>query len=356
MITIAHGNLLKADAEALVNTVNTQGVMGKGIALQFKRAFPQVFKRYFADSKDGLVQLGKMHIVDLGSMGGGPRWVINFPTKDHWRAKSRLEDIQAGLEDLVAVIEKLGIRSIAMPPLGCGNGGLSWNDVLPLIEATMSNLPHTQVLVYPPERAPDAEDMPVRTATPKMTLGSAVVIALISQYQRGLLDPFVRLLEVHKLMYFLQEAGEPLSLKYTADKYGPYATNLRHVLSRIEGHWISGFGDGHDNPHKPIEIISDAAQEALSFLEDRFDTAARMERVAHLINGFEDAYGLELLSTVHWALMHEEGASQSLDAVIDYINKWSTRKAATMKPEHIEIAWTRLKDHHWDSEARSAKH
>ena len=151
MIEIAKGNLLEARVEALVNTVNTVGVMGKGIALQFKEAFPAMFRDYAMACKAGDVRLGKMHVFDLGGLAGDRRWIINFPTKGHWRERSRLTDIEAGLEDLVDTVRRLGIRSIAIPPLGCGNGGLNWADVRPRIEAAFTNLPDVNVLLFEPE-------------------------------------------------------------------------------------------------------------------------------------------------------------------------------------------------------------
>ena len=153
MIEIAKGNLLEAPVEALVNTVNTKGIMGKGIALQFKQAYPEMFREYERACKVREVRLGKMHVFDFGGLMNGPRWIINFPTKGHWRERSRLTDIEAGLDDLVATILRLGIRSVAIPPLGCGNGGLNWTDVRPRIEAAFTNLPDVNVLLFEPESA-----------------------------------------------------------------------------------------------------------------------------------------------------------------------------------------------------------
>lgn len=132
MITEAHGNLLEADVDALVNTVNTVGIMGKGIALQFRQAYPEMFKDYSRAAKRREVALGTMHVWPTGLMTG-PRFIINFPTKGHWRSSSKFGDIDRGLDDLVRVVQEHGIRSIAIPPLGCGNGGLAWSDVEPLI-------------------------------------------------------------------------------------------------------------------------------------------------------------------------------------------------------------------------------
>jgi O-acetyl-ADP-ribose deacetylase (regulator of RNase III) len=128
--------------------------MGKGIALQFKQAFPAMFRDYEKGCKAGEVRLGKMHVYDLGGLTGGPRWIINFPTKGHWREQSRLTDIESGLEDLIATVRRLDIRSIAVPALGCGNGALNWTDVRPRIESAFSSLTGVKILLF----APGSED------------------------------------------------------------------------------------------------------------------------------------------------------------------------------------------------------
>jgi O-acetyl-ADP-ribose deacetylase (regulator of RNase III) len=161
MIEIVQGNLLAAKVDALVNTVNTEGVMGKGIALQFRQAFPAMYKAYVADSKAGRVKLGEMNVFDLGGLlDYGPRWIINFPTKGHWKSRSRLGDIAKGLESLTVTVCDLKIRSIAVPPLGCGHGGLDWNDVRPLIEKAFAKIPEVRALLFAPSGAPAPVDMP----------------------------------------------------------------------------------------------------------------------------------------------------------------------------------------------------
>ena len=237
MIKEGQGNLLEADAEALVNTVNCVGHMGKGIALQFKQAYPDNFHAYQKAVKAGLVRPGAMFVFETGRYLN-PRFIINFPTKRHWRGKSRLEDISSGLLALVEEIESRGIRSIAVPPLGCGNGGLDWKVVGPMIRDALAQLSNVEVILYPPSGAPAAQDMPVHTAAPNMTAARALFVKAIEQYQQS--DYRLTLLEIHKLAYFLQEAGEPLKLRYTAGPYGPYADNLNKVLQRIEGHFTRG--------------------------------------------------------------------------------------------------------------------
>lgn len=345
MLEIAKGNLLNADVEALVNTVNTEGVMGKGIALQFAQAFPDMYAAYRRACEARQVKLGTMDVHDLGGLTGGPHWIINFPTKGHWRSKSRLSDIETGLDDLISTIKRLGIKSIAVPPLGCGHGGLSWDAVRPMIESAFRGLDDVRVLIYAPTGAPRADSMPNRTQKPAMSSGSAALILLMERYLEGMLDPIVSLLEVHKLMYFLQEAGESLKLKYSKGAYGPYASNLRHLLTRMERHYTTGYGDGQDDPRKEIALIENAAEEARAFVEKDAPLHSNMERVAALIDGFEDPFGLELLSSVHW--MAKQSPQPSPDAVIQMVGSWSDRKRRLMKPEHLVSAWNRLEEQGW---------
>jgi len=353
VINIANGNLLNAPVDALVNTVNTEGVMGKGIALQFKQAFPAMYKEYERACKLGEIKLGKVHVYDLGGLVGGPRWIVNFPTKGHWRSKSKLSDIKSGLEDLVSEVQRLGIRSIALPPLGCGLGGLNWDDVRPLIEQAFLTCDGVDVQLFAPAGAPAAAEMPNRTERPNMTVGRAALILMMKRYVDALLDPFVSLLEIHKLMYFLQEAGQPLRLKYEPMKYGPFATNLRQVLIKIEGHYLTGYGDGFDYPDKPMETINNSDQLAKDFIQYDLELQRRMDRVSQLIEGYEDPYGLELLSTVHWVMHHEVDAMDSADAAIDAVHRWNSRKKAVLKDEHLRTAWQHLKALKWDKESKS---
>ena len=266
MIEYKFGDLFTEDAEAFVNSVNCVGVMGRGIALQFKTAFPENFKAYEAACKREEVRPGRMFVYETGRLTN-PRYIINFPTKRHWRGKSRIEDIEAGLEALVEEIKEWKIHSIAIPPLGSNLGGLPWADVGPRIDAALRELEGVKVVVFTPDSAP-ADGRPNRsTEVPKMTPARAALVSMMRRYLGGLLDPFVTLLEVHKLMYFLQETGEPLKLKFQKGTYGPYAENLRHLLRIIEGHLISGYADGGDMPGKEIELVPGAVEDASAYLE-----------------------------------------------------------------------------------------
>ena len=349
LIDEAKGNLLRADADALVNTVNCVGFMGKGIALQFKQAYPQNFDAYRRACKSGEVRPGSMFVVETGSLIS-PRYIINFPTKRHWRGNSRIEDIRSGLLALVREVREREIQSVALPPLGCGNGGLDWADVRPLIEAAIADAPDVRWILFAPVETPDAKSMPVRTARPSMTPARALFIKLIERYS---VHSYRRsLLEIQKLAYLLQESGEPLRLKYEAGHYGPYADNLNKVLERIEGHFTRGYGDSQ-NPNAQIELLSGAVEEANAVLSRMPESRARLERVSSLIDGFETPYGMELLATVHWVVTRMPNLDAQEDAVIEAVHEWSPRKANTLQPKHIRIAYDRLLACGWLDDRRA---
>ena len=343
MIELQRGDILRAEADALVNTVNCVGVMGRGIALQFRRAFPEVFKAYEAACKRGEVEPGKVLSYDLNRFEQ-PHYVINVPTKRDWRGKSRMEDIEAGLEALVAEVRRLGVTSVAVPPLGCGLGGLEWEDVRPRIERAFGALEGVCVLVYEPKGAPSAEEMAKGKKRPNMTEGRALLLGLMKRYLAAVMDPTVTLLEIHKLMYFMQESGQNLRLSFTKGPYGPYGEKLRHVLTHIEGHFIVGYGDAADEPDKPIQPRAEAVEAAEEFLRDRPKVHQRFDRVVKLIEGFETPFGMELLSTVHWVARHEGAVSP--DQAIQKTYGWSDRKRM-FRERHIRIAWDTLRRQGW---------
>lgn len=343
MIEIAQGNLLHADAEALVNTVNCEGVMGKGIALQFKQAYPEMAKSYEKACERGEVTPGRMLVWSTQALSG-PKYIINFPTKREWYKKSRYEDIESGLSALVAEVRRLEIKSIAVPPLGCGNGGLSWRKVRPMIEAAFEALPDVHVHLFAPAGAPAVADRVVNTERPKLTRARALFLAAIDRY--SVLAYSITLLEIQKLAYFLQEAGEPLRLKFQKAHYGPYADNLNKVLEVLEGHFVHGF-DGERSPEKEISLNERAAEEATEFLAREPDAQPRMTRVAELIEGFETPYGMELLSSVHFVALHDAEQPTSADDAVRLVHAWNAHKRQTMSEEHIRLAWNHLRERGW---------
>lgn len=339
MISPGTGNLLKADTEALVNTVNTVGVMGKGIALQFRRAFPKNYKDYVAAAKAGNLQIGRMFVSEQPLHR--PHYVINFPTKEHWRDPSRLEFIEAGLTDLVRVVREKNIRSIAVPPLGCGNGGLNWQDVKPLIVRAFTDLPHVQVVLFAPGDTPDPQAMPLAQRFVRMTPSKALMVRLFDQY----LQPGYTLgrVESQKLAYFLQAAGADMRLGFSKGQYGPYAHNLGKLLDDMEGVYTGGHGDGSGRAR--MHLLDGALEVANEHLAQDKVAQAQLEQVARLIVGFETSYALELLASVHWIVV-EQGA-QSPERALELIQEWTPRKAKMMQPHHVRVAWQRLEEQGW---------
>ncbi len=339
MIEYAQGDILRADAQALVNTVNCVGVMGRGVALHFKQAYPDNYRFYAAACKRREVEPGRMLVYDTGT--DSPRWIINFPTKRHWRGKSRIEYVEEGMDALVREIRARNIQSIAIPPLGSGLGGLDWAQVRPLIERALAQVGQVRAILYEPG---GVTPEPVATRAPRMTAGRAALVGLIGRYLSGMMDTSISLLEVHKLMYFLQQAGEPLRLRYVKAPYGPYAENLRHVLADVNGHLIAGYSAAGDAPGEQVRVLPGAAERADAYLAEHPSTHARFDRVARLVEGFETPFGLELLATAHWVATQER-ASEG-DLMVRAFYAWSPRKRRFV-PGQIALAGERLREQGW---------
>ena len=346
MITYRTGDILSETADALVNTVNCVGVMGRGVALQFKRAFPDNFKEYAARCKRDQMRPGTVFVFETGTVVP-PYYIINFPTKRHWRGKSRIEDIESGLESLVREIRSRGIRSIAIPPLGSGLGGLHWPNVRHRMEAALSVFEDVEIVIFEPGGGLAERRTSRSRDVPKMTAGRAALVSLLDRYLFGLLDPFVTLLEAHKLMYFMQIAGEPLKLRFQKGPYGPYAENLRHVLNTIEGHFVSGYADGGDAPSRQLRLVPGALDEARALLANNADTQACLARVFDLVDGFESPFGLELLATVHWVAAND-AQTADLDEIVRHTYGWNERKKQFSRRQ-IEIAVRVLSEKGWMS-------
>lgn len=341
-INSVKGDLLnQQDVDAIVNTVNCVGVMGKGIALQFKKKWPANFKAYAAACEKNEVKLGKMFIFELGALAT-PRYIVNFPTKGHWRSASRMVDIETGLQDLASQINCLGIKSIAIPPLGCGNGGLPWFEVKPLIVKYLGEINNLEVRLFEPNEEIKAVNIVTNTVKPKMTPGRAAILALLETYQS--VNYGLSKIEVQKLAYFLQEAGENLKLNFVKHNFGPYADALRHALNTMDGHYIKGVGDGV--VESEITPINSALEDAKQFLsESNSGINSKIQRVSELIEGYQSPYGVELLSTVHWVAKNE-GCANAVEAY-QAIQKWNNRKQQLMTQQHVQTAWEQLSKNGW---------
>ena len=247
------------------------------------------------------------------------------------------------MEDLTKKVEELNIQSIAIPPLGAGLGGLDWNDVRARIIKSFENFQNVKVLLYEPQGSPEPDKIRISTSKPNMTKGRALLIKLLDLYQKQ--GYRHSLLEIQKLMYFMQHAGEDLRLKFVKYKYGPYAENLNHVLQRIDGHYIRGYGDRKSRSE--IYLLNGVVQEADDFLSLDNDVNQRLKRVRRLISGFETPYGLELLSTVHWIVSETPECKDNTELLISEIQSWSQRKKLIIKPHHVSKALRRFETEGW---------
>jgi O-acetyl-ADP-ribose deacetylase (regulator of RNase III) len=331
MITFRQGNLLEAPVEALVNTVNTVGVMGKGIALMFKEAFPANFRAYEEACKRKEIRVGHMFVTESFALQG-PHWLINFPTKMHWRQASKLEWIIEGLQDLRRVIEEKEISSIALPPLGCGNGGLDWNDVRPEIERALESLATIEVVVFEP--AGKYQNVAKPTGVAALTPARALVAEMVRRY--WVLGIECTYLEVQKLCWFLERTirrmhiEDPLDLRFSADKYGPYSDRLRHLLNGLDGSYLHC--DKRLSDAGPSDTIW-FDEERRPFLDLYLKQSEQrplqevLDRTTALIDGFESPLGMELLATVDW-LVERERCEATLAGIREGLRRWPAGPAA----------------------------
>lgn len=350
MIRFTTGNLLEADVDAVVNTVNTVGVMGKGIALMFKERFPDNFKEYAAACKEGTVRVGEM-FVTANTEFEGPRWIINFPTKEQWFRPTKLEWVQTGLVALKDVIREKQIKSIALPPLGCGNGGLKWSVVRPIIEKELRELEDVEIVVYEP--VAKYQNVAKKQGVEKLTPARAMIAELIRRY--WVLGIECTLVEAQKLAWFLErnikELGlkDPLKLKFVANRYGPYAHQLTHLLNQLDGSYLhcdkrisdAGAFDTiwfEDSKRERVELY--LRTEALSYLP-------AIEATDRLIDGFQSPLGMEVLATVDW-LVTCENAEPTLAGIREGIKNWpagsepASRKERLFSDTLLELAIKRL--------------
>lgn len=332
------GNLLDSDVEALVNTVNTVGVMGKGIALMFKERFPRASLEYEKACATGALKIGQVFPVRRAELYG-PEWIVHFPTKKHWRHPSKIEWIAEGLDSLRDFVVENSVRSIAIPPLGSGNGKLSWGDVRPLIEERLKDIPNVRIIVFEPTQK--YQNVAKREGVEKLTPARAMVAEAIRRY--SILGFECSLLEVQKLGYFLNKfvhnhsLPDPFHVTYSANKYGPYADGLRHLLNSIDGSYLQS--DKRINDCSPFDTVRFSDEKA-DYVSAYFSTPEAkpfkvvLKDVDRLIDGFESPLGMELLATVDW-LLREEGVPPTLEGVRDGLRHWSGGADAAARKQRL---------------------
>ena len=338
-IKFKNGDMFSEHVEALVNTVNCVGVMGKGVALEFKKRWPENYKKYKSICAKKGLRPGQIFIFDNGSMfdSDDPRYLINFPTKDHWKAKSKISYVEEGLDALALEVKSLGIKTIAMPPLGCGNGGLKWDEVKPLIISKLGHLENIDIIVFEPFEAREAPEFSETTLP--MTKGRAILLKTLGDIEKYFDGSFDRV-SLQKIAYFVQALGFDLNLKFSRNLHGPYSDALRKSYISLEKHGlIEGFVEG-DRLSKVTPAGYAVADE---FISNNLENAAILiERLDHLIQGYESPYGLELLSSVHWLAHHEKHAP--VEKIIAEMATWNENKRNLFQEDAIREAYKRLED------------
>ena len=342
MIQFKKANLLESDAAAIVNTVNTVGIMGKGIALQFKNQYPNNYKLYAMACKAKEVVIGKMFVTEETSLLGGKKIIINFPTKTDWRKPSEYSYIENGLQDLVNVIQENKIKSIAIPPLGAGNGGLDWNKVKELIEKYLTHL-DCEVQIYQPNAIIQEA---LKKERVKLTPARAMLLAVLFDLVKN--GEFVSEFTAEKIAYFLQRFGakEAFKLEFQPNFYGPYSGKVKHVLYYLNGSYISGYSSKDKKPFDELGLMLDAEKEVNEYLNAKENEAYKIivEKTKAFLSGFYADFGLELLSTVDFIITDKN--TKSIEEISKHLADWSDRKKTLFtNPKFISLAVHNIEKH-----------
>lgn len=342
MIHYKTGNLFDSEAEALVNTVNTVGVMGKGIALQFKNMFPNNFKLYSHACKNKEVKIGRLFVTEEEALLAGKKIIINFPTKTNWRLPSEYQYIETGLTELVKVLKEKNIKSIAIPPLGSGNGGLDWNKVKHILEKHLADI-DCDIHVYEPSA--DIQEA-LKKERVKLTPARAMLLSVLYELVRN--GEFVSEFSSEKIAYFLQRFGakDTFKLEFQPNFYGPYSGKVKHVLYFLNGSYIMGYSSKDKKPFEELGLILDAEIEVNEFLDKPQNAAHKstVEKTKSFLTGFYSPFALELLSTIDFIIAKKNANTQ--EAVTKELENWSDRKKTLFtNPKFIRIAINNLKLH-----------
>jgi O-acetyl-ADP-ribose deacetylase (regulator of RNase III)/uncharacterized protein YwgA len=333
MIKYITGDILESEAQALVNTVNTVGVMGKGIALQFKKAFPHNFKAYSEACKKGEIAIGKSLIIKDISLNTGEKIIINFPTKKDWRKPSEYSFIAEGLDDLVKVLEEYQIRSIAIPPLGAGNGGLEWEKVKKMIEQKLAKL-DTEILVYEPNA-----QIKEHLKKERVNLTDARALLLYMLYDLVRNGEYISEFSSEKVCYFLQRFGGEgyFKLKFEPNFYGPYSGKVRFVLNALNGSYIMGYSDMNKKPFDPLMMVADGYEPVKQHVEGNEGLLLIAKKTQSFLSGFYSDFALELLSSVDYIMYHYNISDR--EEIAKKLKEWSNRKQSMFSnPKYLDIS------------------
>jgi len=333
MINYVTGNILDSEAQAIVNTVNTLGVMGKGIALQFKKAYPNNYKSYSVACKNNEVVVGKMFVTIDSNISSGEKIIINFPTKRDWRKPSEYVYIEDGLDDLIDVIKHNQIKSIAIPPLGAGNGGLKWEKVKKIIEDKLSNF-NIEIFVYEP-----TSKIVEKLKKERVKLTDARALLLYVLYDLVKNGEYVSEFSSEKVSYFLQRFGAKkyFKLQFTPYFYGPYSGKVRYVLNALNGSYIMGYSDMDKKPFEPLTIVADGFNEVKRHIENKPELAIIAKDTTKFLSGFYSDFALELLSSIDFIVSKEKSFDKQV--ISSKLGEWNDRKQSMFSnPKYIDIS------------------
>jgi len=347
-VTPKVGDLFKSRAGTLVNTVNCVGVMGKGIALEFKKRFPAMYEDYVRRCDRGEVRIGRPYLY---KQKRGPS-ILNFPTKEHWRAVSRLSDLVKGLEHLKANYKNWGIKSLAVPPLGCGNGQLDWEVVGPTLYRYLDQL-DIPVDLYAPHGTPPRQlalDFLVghQTASPdhvvehaRVTPAAVALVGIVSRISRERYHWPIGRTMFQKIAYFATESGIPTGLEYERGSYGPYAANLKRLVAQLEQHSLLT-----ENKSGPLFVVTPGPTYRDG--RDKFkpqlkEWAPIIERVADLFLRIRRTADAEVAASVHYvakelAQRHEGSGTPTEQQVFEEVREWKSRRRPPIHDEEIAEA------------------
>ncbi|MCX6270421.1 MAG: macro domain-containing protein [Bacteroidetes bacterium] len=337
MIKYLTGNILESDADALINTVNTVGVMGKGIALQFKKAYYNNYKAYVEACKKNEIEIGKLFIVKDSNLSSGEKYIINFPTKKDWRKPSEYSFIDAGLDDLIRVLKEYNIKSIAIPPLGAGNGGLEWEKVKKIIEHKLSNL-DVEIIVFEPTQHIKEQ---LKKERVKLTDARALLLYVLYDLVRN--GEYVSEFSSEKVCYFLQRFGAKkyFNLDFSPNFYGPYSGKVRFVLNVLNGSYIMGYSDMNKKPFEPLTLISDGYDMVKTHIESNSELYSIAKKATDFLTGFYSDFALELLSSIDFITTNLNSFEK--EVISEQFENWSDRKRSMFSnPRYIDISVKQL--------------
>lgn len=343
MIKYVTGDLLSAHTQALVNTVNTVGVMGKGIALQFKEKYPNNFVKYALACKQKELVPGHLVISKEATIDTPEKIIINFPTKTEWYLKSKYEYIELGLKELVKTIVEYNIKSIAIPPLGCGNGGLQWTKIKEMMENYLSKFEDVNILIYEPSNTiKEVLKKQDYNSDIKLTNARALILYALFYYETA--GEYSSLFVANKIAFFFKRLKEPsfAKLTFVQDYYGPYSVGVNHLIKSLDGKYLKGMRQMTAKPFEKLELNYEKKQEVSDYVRTKLksEQIERLKKLIRLIDGFQSALSLEILASVDF--IRSENMNISEEDAILLIKKWSDRKNRLCREKYISIAYRHL--------------